>query len=202
MINKIATLLLVITISSCTQKSKDSTGQNAITNNVEKTLLSSGAPVNQINFIKRIDSNATNAIASNNEFDKKEKVKELYIDFRSFIKNNLKDKFSDWNARVLEIENGDAEHSGVLIYFYVSTSAVNALGQSVHFRSFVPSSSAELITTIRSLKVNGLVKISGNFEYSDPVMIKMQPTSGSTDIADIFNNPEFFVKIQDIKQIP
>jgi hypothetical protein len=163
-------------------------------------LLLPGAPANQIIFTNRIDSNSINASTANNEFDKTEKVKQFYIDFRAFIKGNLKDKFNDWNARVVEIENGDAEHSGVLLSLYVSTRNIEELGQSVHFRCFVPSSSTKLTDVIKGLKLNDNVKISGKFEYSDPVMIKMQSTTGTADIADVFSNPEFFVQLEKINK--
>jgi len=200
MIKKIATLLLVITLSSCTLKSNNSESQNSINSNDEVVLLLTGAPANQISFTNRIDSNSANASTANNEFDKKEKVKQFYIDFRSYLKSNLKDKFNDWNARVVEIENGDAEHSGVLLSLYVSTRTIEELGQSVNFRCFVPSSAAKLTDVIKGIKLNDIVKISGKFEYSDPLMIKMQSTTGTADIADIFNNPEFFVQLEKINK--
>jgi len=192
---KLSTLVLLITII-CSCKGK--TDKDINKTNTESSLLI-GAPIKQIDFVNMIDSAAYGLSISNNDYDKRETVKELYINFRSYVKISLKDSFEKWNARVMDIKNGDDEHHGVILSLYISTHQTED-GQSIHFNCFVPNSNTELIKEIRALGLNEKVLISGKFDYKNALMIKMQSTSGDNSIDAIFNSPEFFVILTEIKK--
>lgn len=187
---------LIILICSCGSNIEDKDQKSKLSVNDSSVVM--GAPDKELKFISIIDSNSYKSSVSNNEFDKKQKVNALYLEFRSYIKTILNDQFDKWTAKVNKIENGDDEHRGVILSFDIYNN--EQTDKSVKFNCFVPINKNKLITEIRGLTIGDKVIISGKFDYSNELLLKMQSTKDDNSFSEIFTSPEFFILLTQIKK--
>ncbi|MBB6271196.1 hypothetical protein HDF26_001623 [Pedobacter cryoconitis] len=187
---------LIILIYSCGSNIEGKDQKNKLTMNDSSVVT--GAPDKELKFIAIIDSSSYKSSISNNEFDKKQKVNALYLEFRSYVKTILNDRFDKWTAKVTKIENGDDEHRGVILSFNIYNN--EQTDKSVQFNCFVPINENKLTTEIRELSIGDKVIISGKFEYSNELLLKMQSTKDDNSFSEIFTSPEFFILLTQIKK--